>query len=338
MNQLVSIIVPTYNRAELIRKSVESLSQQTYPNIEIIIVDDGSSDHTKDIIKELQISDNRIQYFYQDNKGIAAARNFGIQKSCGDFIAFLDSDDCSYPDRIEKQIELLFKHPEIGIVGGGVTVVNKQNEVLEVSCLPEYPLEINWYVPLRSPFFQSTVILRREVLEGIKQPYDSNFKVSQDYDLWARLLSKTKGMNIQEPLVYYLFHNQGIGKVFPEEQWINHLDISTKLIECVYPEINIDKNVVSNLLILLWGYKPVSTVKREDIRPSLRKYLDLLAIFITKNVESDVDQLNRIINETYIFLIKRFVILAIKGIIIPGIWIDLIKYVQKIRKALRKII
>ncbi|PIZ44424.1 hypothetical protein COY31_02670, partial [Candidatus Wolfebacteria bacterium CG_4_10_14_0_2_um_filter_39_18] len=110
----VSIIIPAYNAASFIGDSVRSALTQTYPNKEIVVVDDGSTDDTRAILEEY-IKSGQIKYFYQENKGPAAARNLGIKNSSGEFIAFLDADDVWLPEKLKKQIDL-FKNPKVGLV------------------------------------------------------------------------------------------------------------------------------------------------------------------------------------------------------------------------------
>lgn len=101
---LVSVVIPVYNRADTIKRAVESVLEQTYKNVEIIIIDDGSTDGTIDQLKELEQMESSIRVFKQDHKGANAARNLGIEKARGGFIAFQDSDDEWLPSKLEKQI------------------------------------------------------------------------------------------------------------------------------------------------------------------------------------------------------------------------------------------
>jgi len=115
----VSVIIPTYNRAHTIIRAIESILKQTYQDFEIIVVDDGSTDSTNKVIYSFK--DARIRYTrHEHNKGEAAARNTGIKRAKGKFIAFQDSDDESLPHRLEKEVEVLDSHPQISIVYGNM--------------------------------------------------------------------------------------------------------------------------------------------------------------------------------------------------------------------------
>lgn len=119
MQELISIIVLTYNRKEILGKSVKSALSQTYPYFELLIIDDGSSDNTKEWVETLD--DNRIQYFYYEHTGnVAALRNIGMRKAKGKYIAFLDSDDIWKTHKLDKQVRILEGNPNVGITFSGV--------------------------------------------------------------------------------------------------------------------------------------------------------------------------------------------------------------------------
>ena len=101
----VSIIVPTYNKAEELRRALDSILSQTYSNLEVIVINDGSLDHTKDVLQEYQQKDERIVAIYQENSGVSVARNVGIKRATGTYINFVDGDDAIAPDIIEKLVK-----------------------------------------------------------------------------------------------------------------------------------------------------------------------------------------------------------------------------------------
>ncbi len=107
----VSVIIPTYNKARYIGRTVDSVLKQTYPNIEIIVVDDGSTDHTSDVLSQYQ---STVSHIWQPNQGPSAARNTGLNASSGDFLLFLDSDDIVTPDKLALQTVALEKQSRLG--------------------------------------------------------------------------------------------------------------------------------------------------------------------------------------------------------------------------------
>lgn len=130
MSPKVSIIIPLYNSEEYINQAIDSCINQTYTNIEIIVIDDGSTDNSKSCLEDY-IKENKIKYFYQDNRERSAARNYGLDVSTGDYICFLDSDDLLHRDKVQKQVELLEKNQSIFATYSAVEYVHaKSNEFI----------------------------------------------------------------------------------------------------------------------------------------------------------------------------------------------------------------
>ena len=126
---LVSIVIPTYNRAYIIAATIESALRQTYANVEVLVADDGSKDDTRAIVEAF--GDPRVRYLWQPNAGCPAARNLAIRHARGEFIALLDSDDRWMPWKLEAQVALLRAHPEVGMVWTDMTAVNDAGELVE---------------------------------------------------------------------------------------------------------------------------------------------------------------------------------------------------------------
>jgi glycosyltransferase involved in cell wall biosynthesis len=129
---LVSVIIPTYNRALICRTAVESVLSQTHGNVEVVVVDDGSKDNTRELINGL---DKRVKYIYQANAGVSAARNTGLGAATGDYIAFLDSDDVWLPWKLEAQLSVLHAYPEAGMVWTDMLAVDENGATLHESYL-----------------------------------------------------------------------------------------------------------------------------------------------------------------------------------------------------------
>jgi GT2 family glycosyltransferase len=124
---LVSVLIPTYNRAYILRQAIASVFAQTYRPIEVVVVDDGSTDNTRQIISEMK---QEVRYIYQENGGLASARNTGLAAARGEFIAFQDSDDLWMPWKLEVQVALLRKYPQVAVIGTDLNVVNAQGKVV----------------------------------------------------------------------------------------------------------------------------------------------------------------------------------------------------------------
>jgi len=201
----VSVIIPTYNRADMVGDAIRSVLDQTYADWELILVDDGSSDDTRQIVEAF--ADLRIRYIYQDNKGLPGARNTGIQAARGQYIAFLDSDDLFLPHKLEWQLDALETRPELGLVAGGHIEVDEQLHVLrEVQPWHGHPtLKFQDWL-FACPFCPSAPLVPRGELESAGL-FDETMQRIEDWDLWLRMAHLGCAMDwIKEPVCYYRIH------------------------------------------------------------------------------------------------------------------------------------
>ncbi|MEG5140566.1 MULTISPECIES: glycosyltransferase [unclassified Microcoleus] len=204
----VSVIIPAYNGDRYIVQAVESGLSQTFTDWEIIVVDDGSTDETHQV---LQPYFDRIRYIYQENQGVAAARNRGIQEAKGEFIAFLDQDDFFLPDKLAAQIALFRQQPSLGIVNSGWRLVNKQGErisdIKPWEYFPKLDLE-TWIVEM--PVLPSAMMFSRQWLE-IASGFNSEFDSVDDSDLVLRLaLLGCAAAWLPQVTVSYRQHDQNV--------------------------------------------------------------------------------------------------------------------------------
>ncbi|MDT8316788.1 MAG: glycosyltransferase [bacterium] len=209
----VSVIIPTYNRAGMIVECLESVLNQTYSDYEVIVVDDGSTDDTEELIGPYL---NRIRYIKQENMGNAGARNSGIEATKGDIVAFNDSDDLWLPDKLERQVKYLDEHPDVGMVcGNGIFFGSSKVEGKKViSDKRAITLEKDG-VTLASIFMKSTLrtptmVVRRKVIETVGG-FDPDFKVCVDLDFAFRVLMKFKVAFMNEPLFKLRKHDGHVG-------------------------------------------------------------------------------------------------------------------------------
>ena len=202
----VSIIIPTYNRANLLSRAIKSVLNQTFKDFELIIVDDGSTDNTKGVVEEFQKKDSRIKYIWQENSGAPAKpKNTGIRQARGEYVAFLDDDDEWFPKKLEKQIELF--EDNIGFVGCNILIVDQISQLLKKFKMPEYPYKIFFEKLLGGDFTftSSIVVVKREVLDEFGF-FDENLKFGDDWDLWLRISKKYRFAFVPDFLVKYYIH------------------------------------------------------------------------------------------------------------------------------------
>ncbi len=199
----VSIVIPTYNSARFIETAIKSVLAQTYKDYEVIVVDDGSSDNTNEVVKKFK---SACTYLRQTNAGPSAARNYGTSQSSGDLIAFLDADDAWLPGKLEAQVGLLSQRPEVGLIETGYYLcdadlrpiryqppVNLRGNALE-------DMLVNFKTPLTS-----SIVVRRYLLKQVGG-FDVSLHILEDHELCLRLIQHCVFDCLDEPYVYYRVH------------------------------------------------------------------------------------------------------------------------------------
>ncbi len=199
---LVSVILPTYNRAWTLKTAIDSVLFQNYPNIELIVIDDGSRDNTKELLNGYK---NQIKVLTQENAGVSAARNRGIEKSRGEFIALLDSDDAWDKKKISCQMDFFMANPE-ALICQTQEVWIRNHKRVNPKIKHKKPsgmiFEQSLNLCLVSP---SAVMMKREIFEQ-KGYFNEKFLVCEDYDLWLRISSTIPVFLIDKP---YTIKNGG---------------------------------------------------------------------------------------------------------------------------------
>ncbi|MGK7898920.1 MAG: glycosyltransferase [Xenococcus sp. (in: cyanobacteria)] len=201
----VSVIIPTYNSALYLGEAIDSVLNQTYTNYEIIVIDDGSTDHTVELLEPYQ---DKVHYFYQENQGVSAARNQGIALAKGELIAFLDADDIFMPHKLEKQVAVFEEQSDLGIVNSGYRLIRENGEFItdikRWETIPKLTIE-TWI--LHQPVLPSAMMFRKEWLEKVNG-FDTRWFSSEDVDLVFRLISRgCRGVWLPEVTIYYRRHD-----------------------------------------------------------------------------------------------------------------------------------
>lgn len=196
---LVSVVIPSYNYGQYVCEAVESALAQTYPAVEVIVVDDGSTDDTRE---RLTSYGDRIRYIFQTNQGLSAARNTGIREARGRFVALLDSDDQFHPRKLEIQMALLTQRPELGLVG----TETFSDEPLR---WPDIPSRCDGHevvtlerAVLHAPFAPSSAVVRAECFAAVGV-FDTALRSVEDRDMWIRIATRYPVAKIPLPLTWY---------------------------------------------------------------------------------------------------------------------------------------
>jgi glycosyltransferase involved in cell wall biosynthesis len=201
----VSVIIPSFNCARFVGRAIESVLNQTYRDYEIVVVDDGSTDGTAEIVSRYG---GKVRYFYQANSGVSSARNLALTASSGAFVAYLDADDLWYPQKLDRQIQFLDAHRDCGLLHSDVSVIDEEDRILHAGFNAETARPIpqghcTQHLLRRCHIQTPTVVERRECVEKIGG-FDEQLPIAQDYMHWIMIsLGGWAFGYIDEPLAKY---------------------------------------------------------------------------------------------------------------------------------------
>ena len=212
----VSVIIPTYNREEFITETINSVLNQTYKDFEIIVVDDGSTDNTKQKLESFKL---KIKLIEQKNSERAIARNNGVRNSKGEYLAFLDSDDVWIKNKLEKQVELLDSKPEVILTYGQSLRINEHGQKIKIAKrqIEGYSGEVFENLLLRNFIASPTPIIRREYFDKT-EGFQTKYIPYEDWEFWLRFSLLGKFYFFNNPFAYYRIHkNQSVKLVQAEK-------------------------------------------------------------------------------------------------------------------------
>ncbi|MBS63827.1 glycosyltransferase family 2 protein [Salinisphaera sp.] len=214
----VTVFIPAFNVERYVAAAVNSVLAQTFTDFELLVIDDASTDRTVDIVKRFA-SDQRLRLVEQPrNLGRARTRNHGLDLAYGDYIAFLDADDCCAPDRLARQVDYLDRNPDIGGVGSWMAWIEADGQPLAEKVLK---LSLNadtiaWQMLRECAVAQGSLMLRRTAIANYR--YDTSFEFAEDYELWSRMIKTTRFANLPAPLTLYRRHPEQSLSVHRREQ------------------------------------------------------------------------------------------------------------------------
>ncbi|ATH06695.1 hypothetical protein BIY24_01695 [Halobacteriovorax marinus] len=270
-----SIIMPAYNAEKYIKESIQSVVSQDFISWELLVIDDGSFDKTKDVVTSFDF-DNRIKYFYQENSGVARARNLGIEKSRGEYVAFLDSDDLWVSSKLSRVYLELVDKPTVGLLYSNYyCFTDDRNEKVEAVHYPYFNDSMYESLIVLDYIATLTAVVRRTVLIELKG-FDESFFGTEDWDLWIRVAEVSEVFFLDERLGFYRIHSGGISKNI-ERQIRQELAVIEK------HRVKCSDNVYSAAKILLKVKQLRGLVSARDIRKNFVLALAGLIALVIQN-------------------------------------------------------
>lgn len=213
----VSIVMSVYNCERYVGEAVKSMLQQTFSDFEFIIVNDGSTDQTPEILR--QFDDPRILVIDQRNSGLTVSLNRGIRLAKGEYIARMDADDLSEPERLEKQVEALDRNPGIGVVSCWYKVIDENGFLLAYKRLPNDVKQLAKLLMRDNPICHGSVMMRKRAIQTVGL-YNENLRYAQDYELWLRMLRQGYGFYVIPEFLYsYRISPDSVSKLYVQEKY-----------------------------------------------------------------------------------------------------------------------
>ena len=245
---LVSVLLSSRNGERFLPEALGSIAAQTYPALEAILVDDGSSDRTGAILEAFAAARPSARVLRAPGVGLAAALALAAGEARGDYLARHDDDDRSHPERIERQVAYLEDHPDIAVLGTAAHMIDRNGERIGPYPVPLSLREIRRTLRRAVPFVHGSVVMRRAAYDAAGG-YRGAFRASQDYDLWLRMAPEAGLMNLPEPLYEWRLHPSGVfsrarcdqlfysavARAFADERRAVRSDSVSLLSECVDP-------------------------------------------------------------------------------------------------------
>lgn len=298
---LISVIMPAYNAGKYIAESIESILNQTFQNFELIILDDASTDNTKEIVSSYAQKDNRIVYVEkQSNNGPATLRNEGISLSKGIFIALNDADDISENTRFEKQISVFNSKPNVGVCGSWMLNFGENMESY-VFQAPENPIDIKLTFLSFDCLANSSAMFRKSCVENLE--YQKEYVPAEDYKLWSEVIVNHDFYIIQESLLRYRLHENNISKTKAENIAISDLKIKSELFQKVFGLENdaFDYKKLVHLFEILGNRKRISKTQLLEFFEMSQR---LMAINAEKKIFPQaifIERMKELLNKPFVY-------------------------------------
>ena len=259
-NPLVSVIVTSYKRPDFLLKTLRSILSQTYTNLEVFVVDDGSNDATEEVVKSL--NDERIQFFSISHSGRPAVpRNFGLQHACGDFIAFCDDDDLWQPLKIAEQVSVFTENPFVKLCYTDCALINENDQPIPNAEKNKKKIVTDFQSQLRknSVTFSTAIIHKDIILSGLKFNEKTSLKATEDYLFFTQIIHDFSIYFLPKKLVKYRIHQNGIS--YSRESVKKLVQYYLRVVRAHYCFIKLVKYSYSDFLFFI-GYHFIDILKQ----------------------------------------------------------------------------
>jgi len=319
----VTVLMSVYNGEKYLKEAVESILNQTFRDFEFIIINDGSTDSTPAILAHYQQLDDRICVYHQKNQGLIASLNRGCQLAQGKYIARMDADDVSLPERLARQVDYMEAHPEIGVLGTWIGPIDENSKPLRTwhPPTPTSPGLVRWSLLFWNCVAHPSVVMRRDVIEPLGF-YRREAIHTEDYDLWARAWFTTQIANIPEILVRYRVWQGGSTARHSETMYQYTVRVTHSIIVRLL-DSDVSLETVSDLRRVVIGL-PLANPQQIDQVATLVKQLHRAYLNTTSLNRTEVRE---VAQDAGIKLLT----LAVSAVIKLSLWKSFIIFIQALR-------
>lgn len=279
---MVSVVIITFNRCNLLKETLKSVLAQTYEGLEIILIDDGSSDETHELVSSIR--DERIKYFNFGKIGnLSKLRNLGIKNSSYDIIGFCDDDDLWHPDKLEEQLKYLDKY---GLVCSNAAVIDSDTQIIKQKYYPEFngsiEIDLNWLLSKGNPILTSSTLIKKNIIIENKLFFDeitfTNY--CEDFELFLRLKSKCRFLFLDKNLISKRVHNSVSGGLDNNIIMLkSSIEILERYMESMSPAIKekaLEGIIGYNILLIKLSFK-------KKILTGIRECIKFITLLINQN-------------------------------------------------------
>lgn len=313
-NHLISVILPVYNSETFLKETIQSILNQTEKDFELIIINDGSTDKSQEII--FSFDDNRIKYIKQENKGKSAAKNVGLEYASGKFITFHDSDDISLPSRFKMLIEGFYSQ-DIGFVHSDMLLINEKNHPIGYWQTKNINPDnvFSFFINVGTPYNNGSIMFRKNILW--KNIFDQSLEIGEDTDFIMRIACDIPSNHISQPLYLYRRHQNNSSKEYSYEalaihvrKYLNEVNLKKFILELDWEKQNINKDLLKAKLIVALAlsrrWMMVDTIKMFDEAIPLvkdeedRQFFEGMKSLVEANYERAANIFGSFINKDHI--------------------------------------
>lgn len=298
---LISVIMSVYNAEKYLSEAIESILNQTCRNFEYIIINDGSTDKSLEIIEKYNTLDDRIILINRENKGLITSLNEGIDLSKGKYIARMDADDISLPKRFEEQINFLEKNTDIGVCGTWVEVFG-ENIKDTLWKMPFIDEELKPRLLFSVTFAHPSVMMRKELIDKYSLKYKKQYKHAEDYNFWLDFSKYTKFANIPQKLLRYRYLETSISRVADNAKDEQRYQIISSIFKEMLNGLGVKNTEQESRLHFTIGLN--ERIVKADVD------LEFLSKYLSKLIEANRN--TKVFNQKYLeqFLTKKFLIVV----------------------------